>query len=225
MVTFSTQLDVPLRGDVDIAGLIDKCPLEHAIKGLFVAPLVSRCGTQWREVEATLEAPPRLGRFVPFSDYPLRDYLRIMDAAARKSFPDVSGREAHRRISRSVFETFVDSTFGKVTAPLLGDPMTALSHYCRIYSTMMRGSTAVLAPAGPGADCACLQFRSYYSTVEAVVGVPEGVLMAVGVEPTVRVEVLGKGAIDAEVRWAPTKSARNPAGQPPVLPFRRPFRR
>jgi hypothetical protein len=200
MAAFVTTPNEPLRGDVDLKGLLDACPWSQTIKGVFLESMVSRLGSRWDQVAQTLEAPPRAGRYLPFLDYPLRDYLRLMDAAAQRGFPGVSGREAHRLLSRSVFQTFLGTTAGRVTAPLLGTPLSALGHYVRVYTAMTKGSTlrCEALPAGGGGR---LQFRGYRSTEEAAIGVPEGLMMGLGYLPTLRVETLGAGAVDVEVLW------------------------
>jgi uncharacterized protein (TIGR02265 family) len=191
--------DQPLQGDVDIEQYIHAVPDGHSIKGLFLASPALILQDRWNEIETKLIAPPRLGRYLPFSDYPLRDYLRVIDLAARRRHPRVPAREAHRLLSRNVFDTFSGSTLGLITNSMVSGPASALSKYQEIYNAMTRGSSAHVTALE--AQLVQVDFRGYYSTVEAVFGVVEGIVMAFGAKPTLTVKVAPRGHVSATVHW------------------------
>ena len=195
----SATPDQPLVGDLDIEHLIAAVPDGHAIKGLFILSSAAAVHDRWNTLESKLQSPPRLGRYLPFSDYPLSDYLRITDAAARKRHPLVSPRQAHRLLSRDVFSTFTSSTLGKVTLSMLSGPLDALTKYQDMYGRMTRGSRAKVTAIEP--QVVEVAFHDYYSTVEAVFGVVEGVVMAFRCQPSMTVRVAPMGRVTATVRW------------------------
>src|SRR5207253_1432621 len=113
--------------------------------------------------------------------------------------PRVPAREAHRLLSRNVFDTFSGSTLGKITLSMLSGPGSALSKYQEMYNAMTRGSSAKVTTLEP--NLVEVDFRDYYSTVEAVFGVVEGIVMAFGAKPTLTVKVAPRGRVTATVRW------------------------
>lgn len=199
------RLDVssrePLFGDLDIDAHVRAVPDGHSIKGLFVASNAAILApADWSSFEAKLIAPPRGGKYLTFTDYPLGDYLRVTDAAARKRYPKVGAREAHRLLSRLTFETFGASTLGRVTLSMLNGPASALTKYQEIYNRLVTGSRVTVRVVEPNLVEA--EFKGYYSTREAIYGVLEGTVLAYRKEPTVILNVMGKGHYVAQVRWS-----------------------
>src|ERR1700685_2333687 len=95
----------PLKGDVDIARLLRAIPVGHKIKGAFLAANAMIVASDWARVEPTLRAPPRNGRYLTFSDYPLYDHVLLADYAARAKYPGLPTCEGHRLLSRATIDT------------------------------------------------------------------------------------------------------------------------
>jgi uncharacterized protein (TIGR02265 family) len=198
MVPDGTVL-VPFRGDVDIERLASKVPPGYTIKGLFVAPNATIIGTDWPRIEHTLSAPPRNGKYLTFADYPLADFLRTSDVAARRKYPGVGTCEAHRRLARSTFETFSSSTLGKVALSLVSGPASLLTKYGEMYKRVLTGQLLEVTVVD---KCTVdLEYTNYYMTKEAIFGVIEGCVMACQLEPKVTVRASGEWKFSARAEW------------------------
>ena len=174
-------------------------PTGHTIKGAFVASNAAIVASDWAKIENLLDAPPRNAKYLAFSDYPLTDFLRVSDAAARKKYPRVATREAHRLLARNTFEVFAQTTLGKVTLTLVSGPASLLSKYEEIFNRMVTGPR--VAVKAVDARAVEIEYVGYYSTREAIFGVLEGAVIACHFEPTVTVEALEAGRFRAHVSW------------------------
>jgi uncharacterized protein (TIGR02265 family) len=200
MIPDGTSL-VPFRGDVDIERLASSVPSGYTIKGVFVAPNATLIGTEWSRIEPTLSAPPRNGKYLAFSDYPLVDFLRTSDVAARRKYAGVGTCEAHRRLARATFETFSQSTLGKVALSLVAGPASLLAKYGEMYNRMLTGQRLEVTVVD---KCTVdLEYTNYYMTREAIFGVIEGSILACQLEPKVTVQRTGEARFRARAEWAP----------------------
>jgi uncharacterized protein (TIGR02265 family) len=190
----------PFRGDIDIERLILAVPTGHTIKGAFVASNAAIVVNDWHKIDHLLDAPPRHGKYLAFTDYPLTDFLRVSDAAARKKYPRVATREAHRLLARSTFEIFSQTTLGRVALTLVSGPASLLSKYEEMFNRMLVGPR--LAVKAVDARSMELDYVGYYATREAIFGVIEGAVIACHFEPTVTVEAMEAGRFRAQVSWA-----------------------
>lgn len=189
----------PLRGDLDIEALVRAVPAAHTIKGAFVGSNAALAMPDWAELEKKLIAAPRGGKYLAFSDYPLADYLRVTDAAARRKFPKIATREAHRLLSRLTFDVFSQTTLGKVTMSMITSPTGAFLKYQDIYNRMVSGSKVLVIPRTDRKID--FEFTNYYSTQEAIYGVLEGVVLAYRSVPHVILLGKAKGHFVATVEW------------------------
>lgn len=100
-------------------------PPDHVLKGLFFTDVLAELGPDAvQRLLPTLDAPPRLGRYLPFSDYPQRDHARLVLALVRRSgtFP----REAIRRLHQRNARRFAESGAGRVLMHLAVDARRVL---------------------------------------------------------------------------------------------------
>jgi uncharacterized protein (TIGR02265 family) len=200
MIPDGTTL-APFSGDVDLEKLLRLAPSTHTIKGAFVATNAAIVAKEWPQIEASLRAPPRAGQYLPFSDYPLADFLRVTDAAARRRYPGMPTCESHRLLSRATFETFSQTTLGRVTLALVSGPGSLLMKYEEIFNRMLHGPRVTVRSTGERS--VEVSYVGYFGTREAIFGVLEGSVIACQFEPTVVVETKGDGRYLARVSWAP----------------------
>jgi uncharacterized protein (TIGR02265 family) len=198
MIPDGTSL-TPFRGEVDIDRLIAKVPSGYTIKGAFIASNALIVAGDWPYIEKSLQLPPRNGKYLAFTDYPLTDFLRVTHAAARKKYPSIPSSEAHRLLARSTFDVFAQTTLGRVTLTLVSGPASLLSKYEEVFNRMVKGPRVAVTVTGEHSIEA--EFTGYYSTREAIFGVLEGSVIACHFEPTVRVEARGEGNFRAFVSW------------------------
>jgi uncharacterized protein (TIGR02265 family) len=190
---------VALKGDVDVARVLRAVPTEHKIKGVFLAANALIVASDWARIEPSLRAPPRGGKYLTFSDYPLYDHVLLSDYAARHKYRGLPTCEAHRLLSRATIDTFSKTTLGRIALTLVSGPGSLLMKYEEVFNRMVVGAHVAVKPlAGQAVE---LSYTSYYSTREAIFGVVEGAIMACDFQPSVEVESRGTGAYVATASW------------------------
>jgi uncharacterized protein (TIGR02265 family) len=190
-----------LRGTLDGEATARNIPSSFLVKGMFFARVVSQLGDGYANVVPQLAAPPRLGRYVPFSDYPQADYVRLSVAAAAKLYPNVPLREGLRRLGRDDFGVLATSTIGKVTLAAVGDARSVLLKAAYIYESLSRGWKVT----GEALDASTVRitFAPVYGTWEYTLGQLEGVVLNFGGTPTTTVNELPGRTVQFDVRHDP----------------------
>lgn len=171
-----------LDGDIDVEEVARETPRSFTVKGMFFSRFVERLGDGFAIVLPTLEAPPKMGRYMPFHDYPQSDYLRVMVALARKVHPRYGPREGVRRLAREDFKVFTQSTLGKVMVAMVGDARSALLKLPFVYSKVTNGDWEVTASELDGRRVR-LEFRGLYGAWEYQLGQCEGIVLHYGHSP------------------------------------------
>ena len=190
--------DLTLTGSYDVESRARNIPASYIVKGMFFSRLRSKLGDRWSEVELTLERPPRLGHFMPFTDYLQSDYMRICGAAAAASYPNLPLREGLRRLARDDFAVFAASTFGKVVLAAVGDVHRALLTTASIYGKMAPGDWTI---RGEELDARTVrvEFLPDPGSWEYKLGQLEGVVMHFGARPLVTVSEPARGSVRFDV--------------------------
>lgn len=178
--------DAPLQGDIDLTTALEAIPPSWGIRGMFFSRYVASMGAEWEQLEPTLEAPAKHGRYHAFESYPIRDYMRVFDRVARARFPG-STREAFRLLARGEVEVFAESTLGKVTFSLISDPGALLVRYVELFKVLTTGPE--LKGSRAGARRAVITHPSYRGPWEQALGVVEGIVLAFDEKPRVEVDV------------------------------------
>jgi uncharacterized protein (TIGR02265 family) len=196
---FEVRIPDLLRGNVDIDAVAEALPPSYTIKGMFFAALVKQLGDHFLPVAPRLSSPPRKGAYVPFSDYPARDFLWIYDAAAQLAHPSRGAREAYRRLARQLVAVYAQSAVGKITMSLSTDPGTALINYPSSFGLLAKGPTAQAWHDGPNA--VRLNIINYYGLTEYPLGICEELVSRFGAAPTISVVIYAHNALELLVRW------------------------
>lgn len=196
---YLVEVDDPLTGDVDLDAILATVPDATTLKGMFCARYVAAIDEPWDEIVEDLTAPPKGGKYTSFEDYPMADYLRLMDRAARNRFPRSSTREAYRLLGRGDIEVFAESTLGKVTFSLLRDPAAALARYPEILGVLTRG--AVTGTATRAERHVALAFPSFVGSIEGAIGCFEALVMSFDASPRLEVTRDARGGARFDVRW------------------------
>lgn len=193
---FTTEVAVPLEGDVDLGSVLSEIPTEYALKGMFFTRYVQALGDGWASAQTDLDTPPSRARYRAFEFYPLADYLRLFDRVARARFPG-STREAYRLLARGEVDVFAESTLGKVTLALLHTPAEALLRYPESFGILARGPSAHATRLGP--TQVRVTYPQYRGSVEYAVGVLEGIVLAFESRPTLTVTI--DSAVVVDITW------------------------
>jgi uncharacterized protein (TIGR02265 family) len=190
-MTDTLQLDLtrPMTGDFDWEERAREIPASYVVKGMFFHRLVERAGSDWNDIQGKLERPPRGGRYVSFSNYPQSDYERLTALVAKKLYRQVGLCEAVRRLAREDFDVLASSTLGRVILSVVGDAHAALLKVPYVYSKVAPGDWVVTAKE-LDADSVRIEFVPNFGSWEYQVGQLEGIVLAFGKSPSVRVALL-----------------------------------
>jgi uncharacterized protein (TIGR02265 family) len=187
---------VDLRAPIDIDARIAETPAETTTKGMFFEPLARSA----RKLGVACEP-----RYVPFRDYPLRDFMRLVSDYGRARYPDVTLREALRRAGWEAFPALMSSVAGRVTFAFAGrDVQAALRLAPQGYKHCLSQCSVSTRVCTSGQ--VVLELRDVWNFPECYqVGVIEGGCRAFGAEPRIRARVRSHSSIDLLVRWDPPR--------------------
>jgi len=177
------SLSTPLTGSVDGEERFAHFPRHYTIKGMYFSRVLATLGDGLREVEDKLVDPPRMGRYLPFRDYPQVDYSRLCLAAARRSWPTQSVPEAMRRLARLDFQQFAGSRVGRVTLALTGDLASSLRKLPDMYRMSIKGGRVTAREEDDGMR---IEFEDFYGWPECyALGTIEGIVQHYGKHPRI----------------------------------------
>lgn len=170
--------EVPLTGSFDVEETVRAMPETNRVKGMFFSRLSQQLGDGWGEVQCSLDQPPKYGRYVPFTDYPQRDYVRLYTAAAKKRYPTLALCESVRRLARDDINVFAESTVGGVMLAMVGDARSALAKLPLAYGATIR--SAMKLEVEHLDESVRVTFAPHYGRWEYQLGQLEGVIAAFG---------------------------------------------
>lgn len=200
MIRLRTTVDQPLAGEVDLDAGLARIPEGHAIKGMLFHSLVATLGAPaLAELEPALLAPPRLGRYLPFSDYPLRDYSRLSHAVAAKRYPRASLAQGVRLVARSDLETFRQSKMGSVVVALAPEFHDVYLKYPQLLPSVIRGPAASSERTGERA--VRVVYREMYSPYYYLLGALEGIAAFFRQSLAADIEADDRGRITFDLSW------------------------
>jgi uncharacterized protein (TIGR02265 family) len=192
------QFDRP----VDDAERIRLCPASCETRGTYFQFVVDY-------VEgASGTAPPALfdgmtqRRWVPWSGYPLREFMRLAVNAARIASPDMPLGEGLRRIGWTAYPSFASTMAGRVVLYAFGEHIEAvLGTAPRAYAVSLPG--AIVTSERLEARHWRIGMRQIYSFADTYqLGVIEGALLARGLTPMIAVRRHARPSdLDIDLRW------------------------
>lgn len=185
--------DVALSGEYDVEDVVHAMPSENRLKGMFFARFSRDLGDGWRNIQSTLDQPPKFGRYVAFTDYPQRDFVRLYTAVAKKRFPTLPLCEAIRRLGRDDVNVFAESMVGGVMVAMVGDARSALSKLPLAYAATIRSAMKVSVEQLD--DFIRVTFKPHFGRWEYQLGQLEGVLAAFGSRSRIRTHEDGSARV------------------------------
>jgi uncharacterized protein (TIGR02265 family) len=188
----SDFVDPDLQSPLDVEARLAQTPSSAGAKGMFFEQLARSARRSGVACEA---------RYVPFRDYPLQDFMRLLTDYARARFPKLPLREAFRRVGWDAFPTLMNSVAGKVIfAFARGDAHGVLRLAPDGYKHSLSHCKVSLRVSSPGQ--VVLEYRDVWNFPECYhVGVVEGACRAFGSEARVRTRVLSPCNVDMLIRW------------------------
>lgn len=183
------------QAPLDTQAQIARCPEAAVVKGLFFQDILDACA------KARVKQPGARNRYVQFIDYPAREYMELLVAAAGLLHPREPIRNGLRRLGRSSYPALADTLIGKAIFGVAGNDFgTILSLASRAYSVSTKPGEATLAERTERR--AVVQLREIWAFPDShQVGVFEGALIAVGRRGEVKVRAISPCDADFEVTW------------------------
>jgi uncharacterized protein (TIGR02265 family) len=181
---------------LDLAEHLALAPRHATVKGMFFRRILD-------ETASVRGRALREGRYYPFSNYPLADWLRLLHDAARYAYPERPVRAGLARLGRSMYPTVAGSMVGKVVLDVAGGSvMHAWSVYPRLWSVINNHSRAEVDELTPGR--VLIRLRGVWDFLDSFQqGAMIGGMKFFGIDAEVRVAVLGPCDADFEVTWKP----------------------
>ena len=192
---FTTSANVALVGDIDLPVILSDIPFDYVLKGMFFGRFIDEA---WPLVAKELIAPPSNGKYHAFEAYPMSDYVRVFDRIARARFPG-STREAYRLLARGEVDVFAATTLGKVTFSMVRDPEVALMRYPELFGVLSKGP--IVSAERPKPKNVVVTFKRQVGSVEHILGLLEGLVMAFEMTPSVDVDIDEARRATFSVRW------------------------
>jgi uncharacterized protein (TIGR02265 family) len=183
---------VDLQSPIDVEARIAETPLAATAKGMFFEQFARLARKSGLPCEA---------RYVPFRDYSLRDFMRLLADYARKRFPDASPREGLRRAGWEAYPALMNSVVGRVLFTFArGDAQAALRLAPQAYKYSL--SDCAVTTRISTSQQMLLEFRDVWNFPDCYqVGVIEGGCRAFGVTPRILTRVLSPCNVDMLIRW------------------------
>jgi uncharacterized protein (TIGR02265 family) len=200
MLQYTVSLATSIPESVPAERLLSLHPRSYQVKGLFFTRYLELLGSEFERIRPQLEAPPRFGRYLPFSDYPQIDLMRVVYAVASKHHPRLALAEAIRRVARDDFGSFAESRFGRIALNFTHDIKAVLLRFPDLERVMSLGP---VVPRDGGGNCVLLEWRNRVDAVTGyMVGVCEGLLLSQHKQSSIHVKILTDQDADYEVRWS-----------------------
>jgi uncharacterized protein (TIGR02265 family) len=180
------------RSPIDVEARIAETPLTATAKGMFFEQFARAARKSGRPCEA---------RYVPFRDYSLRDFMRLLADYTRERFPGVPLREGFRRAGWEAYSALMNSVVGRVLFTFAqGNAQAALRLAPQAYKYSL--SECSVTARVSTSEQMVLEFRSVWNFPECYqVGAIEGGCRAFGAAPRIRTRVLSPSDVDMLIRW------------------------
>jgi uncharacterized protein (TIGR02265 family) len=188
----------PLTGEIDVEALIARIPASNTLRGLFFGPFVADLGDDFEALAPKLIEPPG-DRYLSLAAYPLRDFTRVFNAAARRVYPNCPGREAYRLRARAMVEIFQKTLLGKAMLSVINDPATLLRRYPESIGLLNTGFRGRGTQEGPNA--VKIELKKFFGSPEFMLGVFESFVLLHGSTPHTEVQTIEPGHLTFLVTW------------------------
>lgn len=183
----------PWDAPFDAAREIESIPATAQIRGMFIIPVLQeakRAGGSLRARE----------RYVPFQFYPLREHAQLMVDACSIVSPQLSLRQALRRLGRGAPRAFLASTLGRVVLQPAQGVLEVVTALAKGYELNMKPGRAYAEQRKPRVVDVTLE--QIYSFIDChQVGAFEGAVHFAGERSKVRIHRINSGSAVLRIEW------------------------
>ena len=184
----------PWSSALDEAACIRAIPQDATMTGMFLESAVALARERGHEVRAARS------RYVAFQRYPLKEHCQILVEVGRALYPNVTTREALRKLGRGAPHVLLQSTVGRVVLGSAEGPIATIEAMARSYALHMRPANLVVERAGDGG--AIIRMSEIHNFLDSHnVGVFEGVMRHAKIEGTIRMRAYSRTAADFLCEW------------------------
>ena len=185
----------PWDAPLDVAAEIERIPAAATIKGLFLSPIIAEMRKKSAELKTSRE------RYLPFTDYPLREHARLLLDASHLLYPELTTRRGLRKLGRAAQRAFADTTVGKVVWSTVHSVDTALEAAAKTYAIVSPSTRVTVVERQTGRALVRLEGPQWFFDSNQV-GTFEGVLRACDVRAVVAVRVPSRDVGELLLTWA-----------------------
>jgi len=184
----------PWNSAIDVQRVLATIPADAQIAGMFFLAIVE--GVKRRGV--TLELPRE--RYLPFSFYPITEFVPLLVRAAALFYPELSLRLALRALGASGPKAFIASTLGKVTLGAAEGVHATVAAIAKTYEINIRPSRCKILESKPRRMVLSLEDVYYFLDAHHV-GVFEGTLSHAGVSGCVKIASYSRTSAELLLEW------------------------
>lgn len=189
--------EAPFDEEAELAAI----PKEATISGMFLAPIA---------VEAKrrgIVLPSARERYVAFKFYPLVEHARLLLETCARFYPDLSRRQALRKLGRGAPQALVSSMLGRVVLASAEGVSAVVEAMAKAYPLNTRPGKVTLVESF-ASTCIVRLEEIHYFLDSHHVGAFEGALKFAGVRGRVRIAPRGRTAADFLLEWGPSADGR-----------------
>ncbi|WP_236604808.1 DUF2378 family protein [Sandaracinus amylolyticus] len=187
-------VDPPWNTPLDVQSVIRAIPESATIAGMYLEPLVREARRLGRSL------PSARQRYVAFQFYPLREHVTVLVEGTQALFPELSMREALRKLGRGAPRALVQTTLGKIVLGSTEGVLQSLDAIVKTYNTNIKPARAETIESSTHGAIVRLE-RVPFLLDSHHVGVFEGSMSYAGVRGTVKVRMRGADAADFLCEW------------------------
>jgi uncharacterized protein (TIGR02265 family) len=184
----------PWGAPLDVNARFAAIPPGVTMKGLFLIPMVAEAKRRGITLKGARE------RYVPFSDYPLVEHARLIVEAGQAFFPQLSIRQALRKIGRASHAVLGETLVGKVLWSNADHVEAALESVAKSYGITASGSRVFIRERAPGRVMVRLE-HVYHFLDSHHVGVFEAAVRACKVKGTIAIRLDSPCDGDFLITW------------------------
>jgi uncharacterized protein (TIGR02265 family) len=186
--------ELSFRHPIDVQAYVTGCPPANVAKGMFLT-----CMTRLAREKSGKQVG--LDHYTAFKGYSMTEYLALLPECAQLAFPRVPLREALFHMGGHVYNTFAESTIGKVVMSVAGrDISAAIRLVARAYESV--GSLSSVKLLEQTEHRSVIEFRNMWEYPDCYqAGVLAAGVRAYGQTPHLRVRVHSRSDVDIEVNY------------------------
>ncbi len=179
---------------IDVDAYYTAIPAAETMKGMFLIPVVRAAAERGHAL------PDARERYLPFHDYPLREHMSLLVAAARALWPRESLRRGLRRLGRGAIDVLLDSTVGRVLWATADDPTSAIEATVKAYAITQPRSSVVVVETSP--EKVIVRAERVHSFLDSHhIGVFEAALKRTGIRGSVTLKARSLSSADICCRF------------------------